>query len=316
MVTIKDIAKAAGVSHTTVSRALNNSSLIKNETKQKIRQLAKEMNYSPNYSAKGLVNQKKYLIGLFFSSLHKGTSSNFLADSIAGIHSVLDTNYSLSVESIDAVDLTEINLQRYDGLIVMSQSDEDQPFIDYLKEKAFPFVVVNRHINDPAVINYGIGCGHTKIAYIGGKKNFRSTKEREKGVLDSLKKASIPANPAYFLTGDYSLESGLKNMEYLLSLSDLPTLVFCGNDDIAIGALRAVHSAGLRVPQNISLIGFDDSPVVSYLNPPLTTVHKPLKEMCQVGTKLLLDLIEDRPIEQSKMELSTLLMLRESINYL
>ncbi len=137
MVTIKDIAKAAGVSHTTVSRALNNSSLIKNETKQKIRQLAKEMNYSPNYSAKGLVNQKKYLIGLFFSSLHKGTSSNFLADSIAGIHSVLDTNYSLSVESIDVVDLTEINLQRYDGLIVMSQSDDDQPFIDYLKEKNF-----------------------------------------------------------------------------------------------------------------------------------------------------------------------------------
>ncbi|MCZ4406697.1 substrate-binding domain-containing protein [Enterococcus lactis] len=261
--------------------------------------------------------------------MHKGTSSNFLADSIAGIHSVLDTNYSLSVESIDAVDLTEINLQRYDGLIVMSQSDEDQPFIDYLKEKAFPFVVVNRHINDPAVINvtaddaagvmqavdYGIGCGHTKIAYIGGKK-LSFDKRTGKRCIGQSKKASIPANPAYFLTGDYSLESGLKNMEYLLSLSDLPTLVFCGNDDIAIGALRAVHSAGLRVPQNISLIGFDDSPVVSYLNPPLTTVHKPLKEMCQVGTKLLLDLIEDRPIEQSKMELSTLLMLRESINYL
>ncbi|MGC3124406.1 LacI family transcriptional regulator, partial [Enterococcus faecalis] len=82
---------------------------------QKIRQLAKEMNYSPNYSAKGLVNQKKYLIGLFFSSLHKGTSSNLLAESIAGNHSVLDTNNSLSVESIDVVDLTEINLQRYDG---------------------------------------------------------------------------------------------------------------------------------------------------------------------------------------------------------
>ncbi|HFS4956867.1 TPA: LacI family DNA-binding transcriptional regulator, partial [Enterococcus faecium] len=118
------------------------------------------------------------------------------------------------------------------------------------------------------------------------------------------------------LTGDYSLESGLQNMEYLLSLSDLPTLVFCGNDDIAIGALRAVHLAGLRVPQNISLIGFDDSPVVSYLNPPLTTVRKPLKEMCQEGTKLLLDLIEGRTIEQSKIELSTLLILRESINYL
>ncbi len=105
--------------------------------------------------------------------------------------------------------------------------------------------------------------------------------------MHSLKKANLPIDESLFLNGDYSLESGLQNMEYrLLALPDLPTLVFCGNDDIAIGALRAIHVAGLRVPQTISLIGFDDSPVVSYLNPPLTTVHKPLKEMCQEGTKL------------------------------
>ncbi|WP_165006196.1 MULTISPECIES: LacI family DNA-binding transcriptional regulator [unclassified Enterococcus] len=327
MVTIKDIAKAAGVSHTTVSRALNNSSLIKNETKRKIQEIAKELDYVPNYSAKGLVNQKKYLIGLFFSSMRKGTSSSFLADSISGIHEALDVNYSLSVESIDTVVLSELNLQRYDGVLVMSQSDEDQHFIDYLREKKCPFVVVNRHIEDPDIpnvvaddaagvteaIDYGISLGHRKIAYIGGKENFRSTNERKKGVLSSLKKAGLPINDAFFLTGDYTLESGLHNMNQLLSLPELPTLVFCGNDDTAIGALRAIRIAGLHVPQTISLIGFDDSPVVSYLNPPLTTVHKPLKQMCEQATFLLLSLIGGESVDQKKIQLSTTLKIRESV---
>ena len=125
MVTIKDIAKTAGVSHTTVSRALNDSRLIKEETKEKIRAIAAELNYVPNFSAKGLVNQKKYLIGLFFSSLQKGTSSSFLAEAISGVRQALDKNYSLSVESIDTLVLSEINLQRYDGVITLSQSERE-----------------------------------------------------------------------------------------------------------------------------------------------------------------------------------------------
>ncbi|MGG5359498.1 MULTISPECIES: LacI family DNA-binding transcriptional regulator [unclassified Enterococcus] len=328
MVTIKDIARSAGVSHTTVSRALNDSPLIKNETKKKIREIAEQLDYVPNLSAKGLVNQKKYLIGLFFSSIHQGTSSSFLADTIAGIRNALDGNYGLSVESIDTLDQEkDAKLQRYDGVIVMSQSDEDQPFIDYLKQQAIPFVVVNRCIPDKSIYNvfandaegvtqaidYAIRLGHKKIAYIGGKENFRSTNERKKGVLESLRKAGLLIENDYFLTGDYSLQSGLEQMNQLLSLPELPTLVFCGNDDMAIGALRSITLAGFSVPQDISLIGFDDSPVVSYLNPPLTTVHKPLREISEQGTKMLLSLIQGTPPSKKKVQLTTTLNIRQSV---
>ncbi|MEY8445601.1 LacI family DNA-binding transcriptional regulator [Enterococcus ratti] len=327
MVTIKDIAKATGVSHTTVSRALNDSNLIKQETKEKIRAIAEELNYVPNFSAKGLVTQKKYLIGLFFSNLQQGTSSSFLAEAISGVRQALDKNFSLSVDSIDTLTISEINLQRYDGVIIMSQSDEDQPLIEYLKNKKFPFIVVNRHLKDPKIpnvvandssgvsqaIDYAIGLGHQRIAYIGGSENFHSTNERKKGVLTSLKKANLPIHESYFLTGDYSLKSGWKNMNHLLALSKRPTLVFCGNDDTAIGALRAINAANLQVPRSLSLIGFDDSPVVSYLTPPLTTVHKPLKEMCKQGTILLQKLINHEPIETLHIQLATTLMIRESV---
>ena len=327
MVTIKDIAKTAGVSHTTVSRALNDSRLIKEETKEKIRAIAAELNYVPNFSAKGLVNQKKYLIGLFFSSLQKGTSSSFLAEAISGVRQALDKNYSLSVESIDTLVLSEINLQRYDGVIILSQSDEDQPLIDYLKNKNFPFIVINRHVKDPEILNvvaddsagvsqavdYAIRLGHKRIAYIGGSENFHSTNERKKGVLHSLKKANLPIDESLFLNGDYSLESGWQNMNRLLALPERPTLVFCGNDDTAIGALRAINVANLQVPKSISLIGFYDSPVVSYLTPPLTSVHKPVKEMCEQGTKILQNRINNQIIEDKKIQLATTLMIRESV---
>ena len=136
MVTIKDIAKQLGISHTTVSRALNNSPLVKPETREHIKSVAKELNYVPNFNAKSLVNQKNYMIGLFFSSISQGTSSSFLVDTITGIRSVLEASYSLSVEGIDEIqNLSDINFQRYDGILVMSQSETDQAFIKYLKQQ-------------------------------------------------------------------------------------------------------------------------------------------------------------------------------------
>src|SRR5699024_8403689 len=130
MVTIKDIAKLAGVSHTTVSRALNNNPLIKKETREQIQKIAKELNYAPNFNAKSLVNQKNYMIGLFFSSISQGTSSSFLVDTIKGIRSILDDSYTLSIEGIEDIQHWEhVNFQRYDGILVMSQSDGDHAFL-------------------------------------------------------------------------------------------------------------------------------------------------------------------------------------------
>lgn len=329
MVTIKDIAKVAGVSHTTVSRALNDNPLIKLDTRKRIQKIAEELNYVPNFNAKSLVNQKNYMIGLFFSSIDQGTSSSFLVDVITGIHSVLDESYSLSVEGIDEINALErVNFQRYDGIVIMSQSDNDGPFIEYVKQQHIPFVVLNRPLDDKDIINvladdadgvteaidYAIQLGHKKIAYIGGKDDFRSSNERKQGLINSMEKNQLPVNQDYFFRGDYSIESGFAEMKRILSLVPLPTLVFCANDDMAIGAMRAAAEGNFQIPKDISLIGFDDSKLVAYLNPPLTTVHKPIKKISQTGTELLLDMINGAKIKPQQYRIKTSLQVRDSVS--
>lgn len=331
MVTIKDIAKQLGISHTTVSRALNNSPLVKPETRAHIQSVSKELNYVPNFNAKSLVNQKNYMIGLFFSSISQGTSSSFLVDTITGIRSVLDATYSLSVEGIDEIkQLAEINFQRYDGILVMSQSETDQAFIEHLKQQNLPFVVVNRLVDDPEIINvvaddaqgvttgieYAITLGHQKIGYIGGFESFHSSNERRKALVASLEKHELPIIPEFFRSGNYSLESGFQQMIQLLKNPEFPTLIFCANDDMAIGAMRAIDAAGLKVPADISIIGFDDTPITSYLNPPLTTIHKPLKKISRLGTKLLLEQIEHKEVTPRRYEIPTTLVVRQSVENL
>lgn len=328
MVTIKDIAKVAGVSHTTVSRALNDSPLIKETTRKKIQEIASEMDYSPNYNAKSLVNKKNYMIGLFFSSIQDGTSSPFLTDAIKGIRSVIKEQFALSVEAIDDIkDFNLINFQRYDGIIIMSQSDNDTSFVTKVVSQNIPLVVVNRKIDDEQIVNvvaddavgtskaidYAIESGHTEIGYIGGIPSFRSSEERKLGLIESLTRHNICINQNYFFNGDYSIQSGFNEMKKILLLHSKPTLVFCANDDMAIGAIRAVNSIGLSVPEDISIIGFDDSLFVSYLNPPLTTVHKPVVSICKKGTQLLLDLINGDAPEQRVFELKTSLKIRHSV---
>ena len=331
MVTIKDIAKQLGISHTTVSRALNHSPLVKPETRAHIQSVAKELNYVPNFNAKSLVNQKNYMIGLFFSSISQGTSSSFLVDTITGMRSILDASYSLSVEGIDEIQqLSEINFQRYDGILVMSQSETDQAFIEHLKQQNLPFVVVNRLINDPEIINvvaddaqgvmtgieYAITLGHQKIGYIGGIESFHSSNERRKALITSLEKHELPIIPDFFRSGNYSLESGFQQMIQLLKNPELPTLIFCANDDMAIGAMRAIDAAGLKIPSDLSIIGFDDTPITSYLNPPLTTIHKPLKKISRLGTELLLKQIEHKEVAQNLYEIPTTLVVRQSVENL
>lgn len=331
MVTIKDIAKLAGVSHTTVSRALNNNPIIKLETRKKIQQLAEELHYVPNFNAKSLVNQKNYTIGLFFSSIDKGTSSSFLVDVITSINAILDESYSLSVKGIDDIQhLTQVNFQRYDGIIIMSQSDTDSPFIAHVQQQNIPFVVLNRQLDLANVINiaandaegvtkaidYAIIQGHQRIGYIGGKDTFRSSNERKKGLLISMEKHQLTVDEQLFFSGDYSIESGFKEMKKILALSHPPTLVFCANDDMAIGAMRAANDSGFRIPEDISLIGFDDIMVVNYLNPPLTTVHKPINQISRKGTELLLELINGQKVSHYHYRLATSLKVRESVSTL
>lgn len=328
MVTIKDIARVAGVSHTTVSRALNGNPLIKKDTRDRIAKIAEELNYVPNYSAKSLVTKKSYTIGLFFSSIEQGTTASFLVDVIKGINHVLDENYNLSVNGIDSIhNLDTIVPQRFDGILVMSQSDADNDFIYHVKRCGIPMVVVNRQLEDYNIMNvtandrdgvmeamsYAISQGHTRCAIIEGKVGFKSSIERKQGFMDGLMHHQIPLNPEYFVSGDYSMESGKNAMQQLLSLTTPPTLVFCSNDDMAIGAMKACYARGISVPLQISIIGFDDIMFAPYCNPALTTIRKPIIDISELGTKKLIELMSDSRTIPTQLFVKTSLRIRETV---
>lgn len=329
MVTIKDIAKLANVSHTTVSRALNDSPLIKPNTKKKILDIAAQLNYTPNFNAKSLVTQKSYTIGLFFTSISNGTSSSFFADAVTGVNAVINEDYNLFVRGIDDYeDFSTIHNKRFDGIILMSQSDADNSFIYHVLNQKIPLVVMNREINDQSIINilsndhegschavnYLIDNGHSNIAIIEGITGFQSTLERREGYLQALMENDIPIRKEYMVKGNYDLQSGYEAMENLLALDNPPTAVFCSNDDMAVGALHAAFAKGLKVPEDISITGFDDIASAQYTNPPLTTVKKPVEKICKLGAEKLFEVIENNEHIGDKIFVETELVIRKSVS--
>ncbi|MFC7395041.1 LacI family DNA-binding transcriptional regulator [Scopulibacillus cellulosilyticus] len=328
MVTIKDIAKLANVSHTTVSRALNDSPLIKPGTKRKILEIASQLNYTPNFNAKSLVMKKSYTIGLFFTSITNGTSPSFFTDTVKGVNSVINEDYNLFVRGIDDYqNYSSINNKRFDGIILMSQSEVDNSFIYHVINQKIPIVVLNRELNDQSVMNilsndregsyhavkHLIKNGHRKIAIIEGIKGFKSTIERREGYLKALIDHNIPVQKEYIASGNYDMQSGHNAMEKLLSLKNPPTAVFCSNDDMAIGALNTVFAKGLSVPNDISVIGFDDITSAQYTNPSLTTVKRPIEKISQLGAQTILEMVETQVNKDKKVFVETELIIRKSV---
>ncbi|WP_121611301.1 LacI family DNA-binding transcriptional regulator [Mesobacillus foraminis] len=331
MVTIKDIAKLANVSHTTVSRALNNSPLIKEPTKKKILEIAAQMNYTPNFNAKSLVKQKSYTIGLFYTSISNGTSPSFFADTLKGVNSVISQEYNLFVRGIDDYsDYSSIGRQRYDGILLMSQSVNDNAFIYHVMEKNIPFVVLNREIEEKNIINilsddkegarqaveYLIEHGHSDIAIIEGKQGFKSSQQRKEGYISALIQHGIQIRSEYSASGNYDMESGYRAMEQLLSLNTRPTAVFCSNDDMAIGAMNAIFANELKVPDDVSVVGFDDIGFAQYTMPRLTTVKRPVEQISVEGAKKLLSLLNGNEQRKEKILANTELMIRDSVKTL
>ncbi|NMM63983.1 LacI family transcriptional regulator [Clostridium sp. P21] len=327
-VTIKDIAKLANVSHTTVSRALNNSPLINEETKSKIKAIAEQLNYVPNYIAKSLVLDKSYTIGLFFSSISKGTSSGFFFETVTGVNSAIEENYNLVVRGIDNYkDFTAINKKRFDGIVLMSQSDNDNYFVYDVMQKGIPLVVLNRELEEEALINiisddkegtfkaveHLIENGHRDIAIIEGKKEFKSSKNRKEGFMEALIYYNVPVRSEYMVKGNYDMKSGYDAMKKLMNLDKVPTAVFCSNDDMAIGAIKAAFDNGLSVPKDVSIVGFDDIAVSEYSTPSLTTVKRPIEDISVMGGKKIIDIINGENYKGEKIYLKTKLLVRDSV---
>ena len=304
---IKDIARSASVSNSTVSRALRNSPLVNPETGDKIRRIAEREGYRPSAAARSLVTRRTNTIGVVVTNI----SDPFVAGVVGGIEDAAEERgYSVFLANSNAEPAREKRVvrsfeeRRVDGIIVTS-SRVGALHIPMLSQMEVPIVLLNnQHPSEVAhsvmIDNEGgsfaaathlADLGHKRIGYIGDRNGHQSDAERLLGYRRAIEAAGLPFDPDLVQHGDGKPEGAREAMTRLLSIPDPPTAVFCYNDMSALGAMHVAQTAGLRIPGDLSLVGFDDLYISQYLNPPLTTVRQPMAEMGRLAAETLLRLL-------------------------
>lgn len=311
-VTIKDIAKQASVSINTVSRALNGKPDVNEETKKRIIEIAKRLNYVPNFLAKGLVTKNTKTIGVIISD----NSNPFFAKIIKGIedfarsegYSIILCNTDEEYEKEeDAIYL--LQQKQVDGfLITLTSTQKERIDVLKLKRAEIPFVLLNRHmdnimtdyvINDNIygayiAINHLVKLGYKRIGYISGPPQISSVRERLEGYRKALFENNIEFDNSLIKESNLKMEDGTILMRELLELENLPTAVFTYSDFLAIGVLKAIKEAELKIPEDIALVGYDDIEFSAFLEVPLTTVHQPRYRIGEKGARILINRIEGK----------------------
>ncbi len=327
-VSIKDIAKAAGVSHSTVSRALSDSRLVKEETKQRIRHLAEEMGYSPSAIARSLVTKRTQTLGLVVTFI----ADPFVAEVVQGIEeTALDNGYSLILCQSQAAPQREmaavkmLREKRVDAIIVTASRVGDL-YMPLLEEVGVPIVLINNQQNGQYVYSvatdnfqggelagqYLLGLGHTRIGYIAGPSEVTSSVDRLEGCKRTLRAQGLEFDPTLIASGNGRADGGREGMRRLLSSPTPPTAVFCYNDMTAIGALLTAKEMGYHVPGDVSIMGYDDIALAAYVDPPLTTIAQQKYEMGQQATEMALALLDGTESAVEDVFLPGRLVVRDS----
>jgi LacI family transcriptional regulator len=307
---LKDIAQQAGVDPSTVSRVLNGDAIsVRPETRARILKVAEQLDYVPNAVARSLRTRRSRTLALlvpdianpFFPEVIYGAEG---AARRAGYHIIVgntDESYDNELEYVEV-----LRAQRVDGMILATAFTEDR-LVPVLSRKRVPFVLVNRAVSGTtqyvAVDDRGLAMtavrhladlGHRRIAHITGPLFTATGIGRFHGYRQALNELDLPFRTEYVREGNFRLENGYEEARALLSLPDPPTAVFAANDLVALGVMEAVRDAGLRVPEDVSVVGVNDIPLVSHLTPPLTTVHVPTREMGAAAVDMLLALLAGR----------------------
>jgi DNA-binding LacI/PurR family transcriptional regulator len=308
-VTIKDIARRAGVAHTTVSRALRGSPLISVEVAERIRQIAVEMNYHPSAAARSLKTNRTQVLGVIISHI----ADPFFSEMLQGIDDVAQASgYSLFIASAQHDGLREQSIvktmreNRVDGVIICSTPFSAGQGKQLLADDT-PIVVVNNQSAEDyhysiyhddldgsrQVTRHLLEMGHRQIAYLGNSQSGRTNYDRLSGYTQELESAGLPVLPEYIHEVESGLpESGMAGLQYFLSLPQPPTAIFCFNDLLAMGVLRGLRNAGMCVPHECSVAGFDNISFSAYTNPALTTFDQPKRPIGAEAARLLLALLD------------------------
>ena len=315
--TINDVARLAGVSKKTVSRVINRSQLLNDETRKRVLEVISEIGYVPNPQARGLALRTNFLIGL----IHDNPNAQMVLNVQQGILEALQgSDYEMIVRPVDRGSpamLDDVRLflerQRLYGVVLLPPISENDALARLCDELGCRYVRMgSAELDDPdhmvasndreavhAATVYLIEQGHRQIGLIVGPHGFRSAAERRQGFEDAVAAAGIKLPRSLIAEGNYTFESGIAAAEKLLDLSPRPTALFASNDEMAAGAVHVARQRGIDVPEDLSIIGFDDTPIAAHIWPPLTTVRWPIISMARSAALKLLSVNSDEVAEPS-----------------
>jgi len=322
--TVKEIAAIANVSVATVSRALQRPEIVSEETRLRIHEVVKRLGYTPNALARNLRTARTRLI----VALVPDISNPFFSEVIRGIEQVAyETGYSVLLGETQSNLVREqayadmVAARQADGIVTMFHRIPSIPFegrlpvvnaCEYVKDSAISSVYIDNVAAATNAVDYLVTLGHRDIAFIAGPASSPICVDREQGYHLALERAGLTFNPALSAVGDFSIEAGERAIELFLSQGHPFSAVFCSNDEMAIGAMRALISRGLRVPEDVSVVGFDDIRFSRYTSPSLTTVAQPKNALGREAMTMLIELLNDPEVPPRKRVLSAELVVRGS----
>jgi len=312
MATIRDVARESGVSVSTVSFVLNDGPRpVAHETRQRVLQVMKRLNYHPSAIARGLTRRHLHTIGILSGMLDKVVFVNPVAAVLLeGVYeAAADAGYNILFFTEQWIDRERsapmFRDRRTDGVLLLSVL-RTMDAVSCLVEMGTPLVVVSADSGVPGVpsvdvdnvqgarlaTEHLIGLGHRRIAHLGGNVEHPHVVERRESFLDTMLSAGLSVRPEYLPDGSYHRETAVELAQRLLTLAEPPTAVFAGNDTLAYSVIDVAAALGLRVPQDLSVIGFDDLPASALTNPPLTTIRQPLREIGATAANMLITQIQ------------------------
>lgn len=333
--TIKDVAEFASVSPMTVSRVLNDQGMVKEATRKRVLEAMRALNYRPNLMARSLAGRSGLFIGLIYRNPSYGYLSEFL---LGALSSCRRLGHNLVVEE-PFLDRNLVNLELIErrfldtsiqALIVVPPLSDDPQLIDVLERTKIAYVCVSPRLGTFAgasvgmddiaaareMTSYLLDLGHDRIGLIKGPVDHRASKLRLTGYTQALAERGIPVDPSILGEGNFTYVSGMHAAKTILQADNPPTAIFASNDDMAAGAIATAHQSGLRVPEDVSVVGFDDTATASAVWPPLTTIRQPIRKMADSAIETLERLVAEAnspsKVRPQKLCLPHKLIVRES----
>ena len=327
---MKDVARMAGVSTSTVSHVINNDRFVSEAIREKVDAAIKELNYAPSALARSLKLNQTRTIGMLITA----STNPFYSELVRGVErSCFERGYSLVLCNTEGDEqrmnrnLETLMQKRVDGLLLLCTETHQPskeiiqryPSIPTVMMDWAPFDGTSDLIQDNSLLGgdmatqHLIDKGHTRIACITGPLDKTPARLRLEGYLSAMERAGLAIPDGYRITGDFEFNGGFEAMQKLLAQEPRPQAVFIGHDAMAFGAYQALYQAGLRVPDDMAIVGYDDIELARYMTPPLTTIHQPKDELGELAIDVLIHRMAQPTLQQQRLQLTPVLMERGSV---